>query len=104
MPQGDTRSEHSLERALCRAVQECGGLCLKMPADLYLGIPDRLVLLPGGRGYFVELKRLGGRLSKPQARFLLRLDRMGYNVRVVEGTTEVNNLIKDIRKRSRYTR
>jgi hypothetical protein len=98
MPQGDTRSEASLERALCTVVQKCGGLCLKMPADLYLGIPDRLVLLPGGWAMFVELKRLTGKLSEPQVRYIRKLRKLGHNVKVVRGSTAVNNLIKEIKQ------
>lgn len=94
--QGDTRSEASLERRLCTVVRDRGGLCLKMPADLYLGIPDRLILLPEGLAIFVELKRADGLLSKPQVRFLKRLDRMGYNVRVVKGAAGLAAFIEEL--------
>lgn len=49
--------EVDVEEALRKAVEAAGGLCLKLNPLWYRGIPDRLVLLPGGRVVFVELKR-----------------------------------------------
>lgn len=58
--------ECSVEGYLCRSVKALGGQAFKMPADLYAGIPDRLVVLPG-RIAFCECKRpVGGRLSVRQ--------------------------------------
>lgn len=53
---GRQRSEYRLERALCDAVKASGGECVKLPAAFHVGIPDRLVLLPGFAG-FAELKK-----------------------------------------------
>ena len=66
-----------------------------MPADLYLGIPDRLVLLPDGRMFFIELKTAIGHLSKPQVNYWIRLKRLGYNYFVLRGISELNLFIKE---------
>ena len=49
------------EQKLCKAVRALGHdvLCLKFESPGYTGVPDRLVLLPGGKVLFVELKRPG---------------------------------------------
>lgn len=57
--------ESLIERELLHGVRALGGLCLKF-APVTSGVPDRVVLLPGGRTVFVELKRPGGRLRKIQ--------------------------------------
>lgn len=59
--------EKFLEQKLVRSVRAAGGLCLKWSSPGAAGVPDRIVLLPGGRVIFVEMKRpQGGRLSRLQ--------------------------------------
>ena len=52
-----TPLEKDIEKALTRMVSRHGGLCLKWVCPGWLGVPDRIILLPGGRVLFVELKR-----------------------------------------------
>lgn len=49
--------EAVFERKLKKRIEEKGGLCLKWVSPGYTGVPDRIVLLPGGRIFFVEVKR-----------------------------------------------
>lgn len=73
-------SEAQLDRRCKVCVEAHGGIYLKLPATLYRGIPDRLVLLPGGRVLFVELKTPTGRgrLEKKQAWWAARLTALGF--------------------------
>lgn len=60
------------------------------------GVPDRLVLLPGGRVIFVELKTDTGRLSTLQEFVHGRLRRLGMDVQVLYGRDEVLAFVKEV--------
>lgn len=77
--------ERDLELLLVGRVRSAGGLCIKLPAELYRGIPDRMVLLPGGRIFFIELKTDTGRVSPAQVRFSTFLRSLGFNSDIIKG-------------------
>lgn len=62
-----TQLERDIEKKLRDMVRKHGGKCLKWTCPGEAGVPDRIVLMPGGRVYFVETKRpKGGKLSALQ--------------------------------------
>lgn len=74
-----TQLEKDIEKKLVDMVKDYGGLCLKWVCPGWAGVPDRIVLMPGGRAVFVELKRpKGGRLSKLQKRWAKKLIDLGF--------------------------
>lgn len=75
-----TPLEKDIEKALRRMVGKHGGLCLKWVCPGFAGVPDRIVLLPGGKVIFVELKRpKGGVLSERQKVWAKRLIDLGFD-------------------------
>lgn len=71
--------EKDIERKLRRMVEKRRGLCLKWVCPGWSGVPDRIVLLPGGRIYFVELKRPNGsRVAKLQEKWKDWLTELGF--------------------------
>lgn len=72
--------ERDIERHLRDGVRNLGGLCLKLVCPGFTGMPDRLVLLPGGTVCFVELKRPGQAERQRQGFVQKRLRRLGFTV------------------------
>lgn len=71
--------EKEIERRLTAMVRSHGGLCLKWVCPGWSGVPDRILLLPGGRVVFVETKRpKGGKVSELQRWWQSRLTKLGF--------------------------
>jgi hypothetical protein len=64
-------------------VESLGGWAVKLSALHVSGLPDRLVLLPGGRVVFVELKAPGRRPRKIQLKVHDRLRGLGFEVLII---------------------
>lgn len=41
--------EREIEKALIEETKKCGGLCLKFTSPSMVGVPDRIILLSGGK-------------------------------------------------------
>ena len=55
--------EKSIENVLRKEVERQGGMCLKWTCPGHRGVPDRMILFPGGIIAFVELKRPGAKVK-----------------------------------------
>ena len=75
--------ESYIEAHLVREIKKHGGLCYKFVSPGSPGVPDRVVVLPGGRIIFVELKADGGRMANIQKWQRAELERRGADVRVL---------------------
>ena len=74
-----TPMEKDIEKALGRMVGKHGGVCLKWVCPGWAGVPDRIILLPGGQVIFVELKRPnGGKRSSMQIWWSRKLQDLGF--------------------------
>ena len=72
--------EKDIEKKLREMIEEHGGKCVKWVCPGWVGVPDRLVLLPGGRIHFVETKRpKGGRYSAMQDKWRDWLHALGFS-------------------------
>ena len=87
--------ESEIEARLVRGVKVLGGVAYKFVSPGNVGVPDRLVVLPGGRMIFVELKAEGGRLSPMQRRQMTRLHQLGADAREVKGVAGVAQFLED---------
>lgn len=88
--------ENQVESYLHKRVVEAGGKSYKWVSPNMAGVPDRIVIMPGGRVYLVEVKAIDGKLSPVQKRRLAELERLGAKVYVLYGTEEVDQFMEMI--------
>ena len=88
--------EKDIERYLVRRAIEHGGKAYKWVSPGHVGVADRIVLLPGGVVWFVELKTVKGRLSAWQKLFAADLRRLGMNYAVLRSKGEVDELLQRV--------
>jgi len=86
--------EKNVEKYLMKRSREIGGECMKWTGTL--GVPDRIMLLPGGRVIFVEVKQASGRLSKMQLFIHSKLKGLGMDVRVVWSKEDVDEMMEPL--------
>ena len=72
--------ERDVEKLLVRAVEAVGGIAYKFISPGHSGVPDRLVVLPGGEMFFVELKAPGKHERPLQVQEQERLRALGCKV------------------------
>lgn len=71
--------EKEIEQKLKKMVERQGGLCLKWVCPGWLGVPDRICLLPGGTVIFVETKKpKGGKRGEMQKWWARKLSDLGF--------------------------
>ena len=88
--------EKEIEMQLMKAVKKMGGRAVKFMSPGFAGMPDRLVLLPGGKCGFVEVKAPG---RKPRALQVVRhemLKELGFKVYVLDAIGQIEEIINDI--------
>ena len=88
--------EREIELKLRKAATDRGGLCLKFTPQSWAGAPDRLVLLPGGRMGFVEVKAPGQCPRPLQVRRHSQLAELGYVVLVLDDPDRVDSILDEI--------
>lgn len=84
--------ESAVEAALSRECRLHGLPCLKLTPSSP-GVPDRLVVLPGGGHVFVEVKAPSRHPRAAQRHWHTRLADMGHRVCVVDHPAEARALV-----------
>ena len=85
--------EKEIERYLVERVKALGGMCIKFTSPNRRGVPDRIVLLPDGCLWFVELKRPGGKAEAHQAREHARMLKLGQRVLVLDTIEKIDGVL-----------
>ena len=89
--------EREIESFLVRKVREMGGTAYKFVSPGNTGVPDRIVVLPGGRIIFVELKTEKGRPSVLQGCQIKKLRKLGCDARILYGIEQVKEFVKELK-------
>jgi len=88
--------EKQTEQKLVLAVKQRGGICPKFVSPGFDGMPDRIVLLPGGKMGFAEVKAPG---KKPRPLKEARhgmISRLGFKVYVLDDEKQIEEILSEI--------
>ena len=88
--------ESTVERKLVTEAKKRGGFALKFVSPGLDGVPDRLVLFPGGRLAFVELKAPGKKMRPLQVRRAEQLRALGFRVYCVDNEEMIGGVLDEI--------
>ncbi len=89
--------EKTIEQHLVKAVKNSGGIAPKLVSPGFDGMPDRLVLLPGGKIGFVEVKAPGKEPRPLQVARHGLLRRLGFRVYVLDDPEQIGGILDEIR-------
>lgn len=91
--------ESKIEKKFVEAVTNAGGWALKFVPIYCAGMPDRLVLWPGGRTVWVELKAPGQKLRRIQEHRKQELNAKGFKVYCIDSEKKINEFVAEYAKR-----
>lgn len=90
--------EKDIERHLRLKVEKLGGLCYKWVSPSNAGVPDRIIMLPGGITAFVEVKSPVGVLSMQQIVKINKMKELGQKVYILNSMNKIDELIELIQE------
>ncbi len=90
--------ESKIEDWLSEQIKKLGGKSYKFVSPGNPGVPDRIYLFPGNKVYFVELKRVIGKLSGVQIWQREQFMQMGCDFRVIYGMDSAKEFIKELKE------
>ena len=85
--------ENQVEKHLVKRVKELKGLCIKINSTSMNGLPDRMVLLPGGKIVFFELKSTGCTPRPLQMVAMKKLIDLGFGVFIADNKEKVDAVL-----------
>jgi hypothetical protein len=90
--------EKQVEAYLIKRVKALGGMAYKFTSPAHKGVSDRIVCLPNGQTWFVELKTEGGRLSPLQKVFASDMARMNQKYVCLWNKEEIDQWLMNSQK------
>lgn len=85
--------ESVIEKKLRLEARKRDGIAAKFVSPGLAGVPDRLLLLPGGKCAFVELKAPGERLRPLQEKRKRQLEALGFRVFCIDGMEQIGGVL-----------
>ncbi len=90
-------NEKKIEKKLRIEVEKLGGLAIKLQSQYFTGLPDRLILIPGGVIRFAEIKTTGENLRPRQKVVHALLRRLGFIVEVIDDDPGLQKFLNDLK-------
>lgn len=88
--------ENKIEKYLKTKVSQIGGKAFKFVSPGVSGVPDRIVLLPGARIVFIELKAPGEKPRPIQLHRIKQIRTLGFRVEIIDGKDGVDKFIRSV--------
>ena len=88
--------EKAIEQRLVKEVRKKGGKCPKFVSPGLSGMPDRIVLMQGGRMAFVEVKAPGKKPRPQQKVRHAELRRLGFPVFLLDCPEQVPEILREL--------
>jgi hypothetical protein len=82
--------ESTIEKYFVAQVKKLGGMAYKFTSPAHRGVADRVVCLPDGQTWFVELKAPSGRLSELQKVFAADMAKMNQKYACIWSKEQVD--------------
>ena len=89
--------EKAIEQQLRTTVKGLGGVALKFVSPGTSGVPDRLILFPGKRMAFVEVKAPGMQMRPLQVKRKRQLEALGFSVYCIDHPDQIGGVLDEIR-------
>lgn len=90
--------EKEIETYLCETVRRLGGQAFKFTSPMNRGVADRVVCLPDGTVWFIEVKAPDGKLTALQKRFGEQMAALKQRYAVIYTKEEVDEWLHTITK------
>ena len=84
-----------MEIKFCKSVIEKGLLPLKFSPLGQAGFPDRIILKPGGKTVFAEIKAPGKKPRLLQIKRINQLAKFGFKTYVIDSLADIEDFIKN---------
>ena len=88
--------ESAIERRLVTEAIKRGGFAPKFVSPGLDGVPDRLLILPGGKLAFVEVKAPGKKPRPLQRRRMEQLTALGFRVFVLDSKEQIGEILDEV--------
>lgn len=94
--------ESKVDKYLARIVRKAGGVSLKFVSPGKAGVPDRIVVLPGGLVWFVELKAPRKKPRALQRAVMRKMRGLGCHVSTIDNTKTARAFVELQERRLRH--
>ncbi len=89
-------TEREVERFFKAQLEKRGAIVWKFVSPGQAGVPDRVVLLPGGRVVFAEMKAPGEKPRPLQRAVFARMARAGHPVYIIDSREAVKKFMEEV--------
>jgi len=93
VPKRSSMLEKTIEKYFKEQLEKHGALVIKLNIYNFNGFPDRMILLPGERVFFAELKRPGEKPRKLQGAVHRMLRKLGFRVYVIDSKEQIKGVV-----------